>query len=250
MEHERVVLAIDDDPQIISLYERYLQPKGFRVIGLNDPSKAKEQAEELKPFAITLDIMMPGYDGWQVLTDLKSSTETRDIPVVVCSIVEDEEKGFSLGAADYLIKPVMEDDLLSSLDRLNNDGSIREVLVIDDDPNDLRLLGKMLSEKGRYKATLAEGGQAGWNTIVSKTPHAIVLDLFMPEMDGFTILEKLRADKKLSEIPVIVITGADLTTDQRKQLNDLGQRLLQKSSLKEKDLIATIENALQRVKIN
>ena len=250
LEHERVVLAIDDDPQIISLYERYLQPKGFRVIGLNDPSKAKEQAEELKPFAITLDIMMPGYDGWQVLTDLKSSTETRDIPVVVCSIVEDEEKGFSLGAADYLIKPVMEDDLLSSLDRLNNDGSIREVLVIDDDPNDLRLLGKMLSEKGRYKATLAEGGQAGWNTIVSKTPHAIVLDLFMPEMDGFTILEKLRADKKLSEIPVIVITGADLTTDQRKQLNDLGQRLLQKSSLKEKDLIATIENALQRVKIN
>lgn len=248
LEAERVILAIDDDPQIISLYERYLQPKGYHVIGLSDPAKAKERVKQLKPFAITLDIMMPGYDGWQVLTDIKSSPETRDIPVVVCSIVEDEEKGFSLGAADYLVKPVLEEDLLSSLDRLNGDGSIREVLVIDDDPNDLRLLGKMLSEQGRYKAILAEGGPAGWKAIKSKAPHAIVLDLFMPEMDGFSILEQLRKEEKLRSLPVIVITGADLTSEQQKQLDDLGQRLLQKSSLREKDLIATIENALQRVK--
>ena len=247
-EEERVILAIDDDPQIIRLYERYLTPKGFRVIGLNNPAKAKERAIELNPFAITLDIMMPGYDGWKVLTDLKSSPGTRNIPVVVCSIVEDDEKGFSLGAADYLVKPIHEDDLLISLNRLNGDGSIREVLVIDDDPNDLRLIGKMLSEHGRYKATLAEGGQAGWNAIASMIPHAIVLDLFMPEVDGFTILESLRSDKKLRNLPVIVITGADLTGEQQKQLDNLGQRLLQKSSLKEKDLISTIEDALQRVK--
>jgi PAS domain S-box-containing protein len=247
-ESERIILAIDDDPQIISLYERYLQPKGFTVIGLSDPAKAKERAKQLKPFAITLDIMMPGYDGWQVLTDLKSSAETREIPVVVCSIVEDEEKGFSLGAADYLVKPILEEDLLSALDRLNGDGSIREVLVIDDDPNDLRLLGKMITEQGRYKAVLAEGGPAGWNSIKAKLPHAIVLDLFMPEMDGFTILEQLRKDEKFRSIPVIVITGADLTNEQQKQLDDLGQRLLQKSSLKEKELISTIENTLQRVK--
>ena len=245
---ERVILAIDDDPQIISLYERYLEPKGFTVIGLSDPAKARERVEQLKPFAITLDIMMPGYDGWQVLTDLKSSSKTRDIPVVVCSIVEDEEKGFSLGAADYLVKPILEEDLLASLDRLNGDGSIREVLVIDDDPNDLRLLGKMLSEQGKYKAILAEGGPAGWSSIQSKPPHAIVLDLFMPEMDGFTILENLRKDNKHRDTPVIVITGADLTSEQQKQLDNLGQRLLQKSSLKEKELITTIEKALQRVK--
>ena len=243
-----VILAIDDDPQIIKLYERYLEPKGFTVIGLTDPSKARERAEEVKPFAITLDIMMPGYDGWTVLTDLKSSSKTRNIPVVICSIVEDEEKGFSLGAADYLIKPVLEEDLLNALDRLNSDGSIREVLIVDDDPNDLRLLGKMLSEQGRYKASLAEGGKAGWSAIQSSLPHAIVLDLFMPEMDGFTILENLRKDEKLKDIPVILITGADLTTGQRQQLDTLGQRLLQKSSLKESELISSIENALQRVK--
>jgi PAS domain S-box-containing protein len=246
--NDRIILSIDDDPQIISLYERYLVPKGFQVIGVSDPAKAKERAKQVKPYAITLDIMMPGYDGWQVLTDLKSSEETRDIPVIVCSIVEDEEKGFSLGAADYLVKPILEEDLLTSLDRLNGDGSIREVLVIDDDPNDLRLFGKMLSEQGKYKAILAEGGLAGWNSIKLKPPHAVVLDLFMPEMDGFTILERLRKDEKLRNLPVIVITGADLTTEQQKQLEGLGQRLLQKSSLKERELISTIENVLQRVK--
>ena len=245
-----VILAIDDDPQIISLYERYLEPKGFQVIGLTDPSKAKERAKQIKPFAITLDIMMPGYDGWQVLTDLKSSSETRDLPVIICSIVDDEDKGFSLGAADYLVKPILEEDLLNALDRLNGDGSIREVLIIDDDPNDLRLLGKMISEQGKYRAVLAEGGPAGWGIISSKPPHAIVLDLFMPEMDGFTILERMRQDKSLRDVPVIVITGADLTADQQKQLENLGKRLLQKSSLKEYELIQSIENTLQRVKVN
>jgi CheY-like chemotaxis protein len=246
----RVILAIDDDPQIISLYERYLEPKGFQVVGLTDPSKARERAKQIKPFAITLDIMMPGYDGWQVLTDLKSSSETRDVPVIICSIVDDEDKGFSLGAADYLVKPILEEDLLNALDRLNGDGSIREVLIIDDDPNDLRLLGKMISEQGKYRAILAEGGPAGWSIISSKPPHAIVLDLFMPEMDGFTILEQMRQDKSLRDVPVIVITGADLTADQQKQLENLGQRLLQKSSLKEYELIQSIENTLQRVKAN
>lgn len=191
---------------------------------------------------------MPGHDGWQVLTELKSNPETREIPVIVCSIVENEEKGFSLGAADYLIKPNLEDDLFNSLDRLNSDDSIREVLIIDDDPSDLRLLGKMHSKHGSYRAILAEGGPAGWKAIASNTPHAIVLDLFMPEMDGFTILEELRKDKALREIPVIVITGADLDKQQREQLDNLGQRLLQKSSLKEKELITILENTLQRVK--
>lgn len=247
-EGDRIIIAIDDDPHIISLYERYLQPKGFRVIGLSDPARAAERVKMLKPYAITLDIMMPGYDGWRVLSDLKSSPETRDIPVVVCSIVEEDEKGFSLGAADYLIKPILEEDLLASLDRLNGDGRIREVLVIDDDPNDLRLLGKMLTEQGRYKTILVEGGLAGWTSIKSKLPHAIVLDLFMPEMDGFTILEKLRKEEKLRDIPVVVLTGADLTDVQQNQLQEFGQRLLQKSSLREKELISLIENALQRVK--
>ncbi|HEY9152732.1 MAG TPA: GAF domain-containing protein [Anaerolineales bacterium] len=243
----KVILAIDDDPQVISLYERYLQPQGYQVVPLTDPNQAIERAKQLKPYAITLDIMMPGYDGWSVLNDLKADGETRDVPVIICSIIEDQERGFSLGAADYLLKPILEDDLLNALDHLNSDGSIREVLVVDDNPSDLRLMDKILKEHGRYKTILAEGGRKGWEAVLSQSPHAVILDLFMPEMDGFTILEKMRENPKLRDIPVIVVSGVDLSNEQQQQLKEFGQRLLSKGALNESDLLSTIERALKRV---
>ena len=146
-----------------------------------------------------------------MLTDLKSDPVTRDYPVIICSIMEQADRGFSLGAADYLVKPILEEDLVSALNRLNKDGTIHEVLVIDDDPNDLRLIEKILNEHRQYKLTLAEGGRKGWEAINQKIPHAIILDLFMPEMDGFTILEKLRENSILRDVPVLVVSGGGLT---------------------------------------
>jgi CheY-like chemotaxis protein len=247
----KVILAIDDDPQVIGLYERYLHPQGYQVVPLSDPTRAVERVKQLKPFAVTLDIMMPGIDGWQVLDSLKGDPDTRNIPVIICSIIEDLEKGFNLGATDYLVKPILEDDLVNALDRLNADGSIRDVLVIDDDPDDLRLIGKILTDDGRYKAILAEGGRMGWDIISSgKPPHAVILDLFMPEIDGFKILENMQASQKLRDIPVIVISGMDLSTEQKDQLNGFGQRLLLKGSFNEKELLTSIQRSLERVQIN
>ncbi len=243
----KVILAIDDDPQIISLYERYLQPQGYQVIGLTDPARARERIRELKPYAVTLDIMMPGKDGWSVLEEIKADSETRHTPVIVCSILSEQEKGFSLGAADYLVKPIMEDDLLNAINRLNADGSIRNVLVIDDDPVDLRLIEKMLSRSGHYKAILAEGGRQGWEILSTEPPQAVILDLFMPEMDGFTILEKLRTTPALSDIPVLVVSGADLTPQQRQQLADFGRQVLAKSTLREEELLSMLDRALRRL---
>jgi PAS domain S-box-containing protein len=245
-EGKKVVLAIDDDPQVIGLYERYLNPQGYYVLPLTDPSKAKEQVLRVKPFAITLDLMMPNKDGWSVLTELKSDPATRDCPVIICSILEQADKGFSLGAADYLVKPILEEDLVHALDRLNKNGSIHEVLVIDDDPNDLRLIEKILNQHGQYKPILAEGGRKGWEAINAKAPHAIILDVFMPEMNGFNILEKLREDPSLRDIPVLVVSGGGLTNEQQQQLNAFGQRLITKGSLNEVQLIESIENALKR----
>ncbi len=245
----KVVLAIDDDMQVIGLYERYLHPQGYQVVPLTDPSKAVERVKELRPFAVTLDIMMPNIDGWQVLDNLKGDPDTRNIPVIICSIVEELEKGFNLGATDYLVKPILEEDLVNALDRLNTDGSIRDVLVIDDNPDDLRLLGKMLIDDGRYKPILAEGGRVGWDIISSgKPPHAVILDLFMPEMDGFKILENMQASEKLRDIPVIVISGMELTNEQKQQLNEFGQRLLSKGSFNEKELLTSIQRSLERVR--
>lgn len=244
---KKVILAIDDDPQVIGLYERYLSPQGYYVVALTDPQKARERILEIKPFAVTLDIMMPHKDGWSVLTELKSDPATKDYPVIICSIMEQADKGFSLGAADYLVKPILEEDLVHALDRINKDGTIHEVLVIDDDPNDLRLMEKILNENGRYKPVLAEGGRKGWEILKIKPPHAIILDIFMPEMDGFAILERLRDDPVLCHIPVLVVSGGGLTNEQQKQLADFGQRLITKGSLKENELISSIEEALNRI---
>ncbi|MBI4730758.1 MAG: GAF domain-containing protein, partial [Chloroflexi bacterium] len=244
---EQIILAVDDDAQVISLYERYLQPQGYQVIAVTDPTLAAERARQLKPFAITLDIMMPGRDGWTVLAELKNDPETRDIPIVVCSILEEEEKGFSLGAADYLVKPILEDDLLNALGRLNKENDIHNVLVIDDDPKDLRLVTKIL-ESGQFHAIQAQGGEAGWARLEKEKPDAVILDLFMPNLNGFSILEKLRSDPNLSDIPVIVITGADLNPEQQKLLTDFGKSLLQKGTLNENELLSLLERALRRIK--
>ncbi len=244
---DKIILAIDDDPKVISLYERYLQPQGYQVVALTDPTQVLERVGQLKPYAITLDIMMPGRDGWTILQELKNTPGTREIPVIVCTILEDEEKGFSLGATDYLIKPILEDDLLKALNRLNGDGNIHDVLVIDDDPKDLRLIEKYLSNKDCYHPILANSGREGWEKLSQNPPHAVILDLFMPDMDGFAILEKLRTTSELNDIPVLVVSGVDLSPEQQKQLAEFGQKLLQKGSLNENDLLAQLDRALKRI---
>jgi PAS domain S-box-containing protein len=244
---KKVVLCINDDSQAIKLYERYLVPGGYKVEALTDPEKAHRMAKKVKPFAITLDIMMPGFDGWQVVRDLKSDPETRDIPVIICSIVEDEEKGFSLGVAEYLLKPILEDDLIRVLNRLNGDGSISEVLVIDDDPDDLRLMEKILAERSQFKPVLMEGGEKGWEWLLAHQPQAVILDLFMPDLDGFSLLERLRSTPRLRDIPVLLLSGVDLNPQQKKQLANLGRRMLQKGMLDERELFSTLESALKRL---
>ena len=245
----KLILSIDDDDQVLSLYERYLEPQGYDVVGLTDPGKAREKARQLKPFAITLDIMMPDVDGWQVLSDLKQDPETCDIPVIVCSIVEQQERGFSLGAADYLLKPILQDDLVNAVNRLNGDGAIRDVLVIDDDANARRLMQKMFQDQPAYRLSLADGGRAGWEMLTRHPPHAVILDLFMPEMDGFEILEQMRENPRLRDLPVVVVSGGDLSPEQRQQLTAFGQRLVRKGSIDEKELLGIIERALKRVKV-
>jgi CheY-like chemotaxis protein len=119
--------------------------------------------------------------------------------------------------------------------------------VIDDDPNDLRLIEKILNQHSQYKPVLAQGGRKGWEAINTKPPHAIILDLFMPEMDGFSILEKLRGTPTLRDIPVLVVSGGGLTNEQMQQLDAFGQRLITKGSLNEVQLIETIEHSLKQL---
>ncbi|MDR3577082.1 MAG: GAF domain-containing protein [Anaerolineaceae bacterium] len=242
-----VILSIDDDYQVISLYERFLKPQGIQVIACTDPKMAIKKAKEVRPFAITLDVMMPGRDGWDVMQELKHDPETRNIPVIICSILEEEEKGFSMGASDYLVKPFLQEDLNNAILRLDQDGKVHDVLVIDDDPEDLRLVQKIIQDGSNYRVTVIDGGQKGWDYLQNNQPDLIILDLFMPDMDGFTVLNKLQGNPILRNVPVIVLSGADLTPEHYQQLEEYGQQLLTKGLLKENELLNTLESILNKL---
>jgi signal transduction histidine kinase/DNA-binding response OmpR family regulator len=241
-----VILSIDDNRQVISLYERYLGNHNYHVYPLTEPEMAIQLARQMQPFAITLDIMMPGQDGWSILQQLKQDPETRNIPVIICSILEDQDKGFSLGAADYLVKPILEEDLVHSIRRINQDDSIHKILVVDDDADDLRLVQKILEQEGNYIVELAQGGQEALVRLEEEPPHAIILDLYMPGLDGFSLLDTVRANPRIRDIPVIIFSGGDLDEDQRKKLAQAGQEILQKSLFTEDELLSTLERSLRR----
>jgi len=243
----KVVLAIDDSAQVINLYQRYLSSHGYEVVALTDPAEAVQRARELQPYAITLDIMMPNVDGWTVLEALKSDPETRHIPVLVCSIVQDEAKGFSLGATDYLVKPILEEDLVHALQRLEKHGGIRQILVVDDSEDDLRLVEKIIRQHGEYQVVLAPGGQAALSVLQDTLPDAVILDLYMPDLDGFALLETIRSDPKLQHLPVIILTGGDLSDEQRALIREKSQALLHKSELKEEEFLQELETLLDQL---
>ena len=243
----RVVLCVDDDEGVITLFRRYLDKQGYQVVGLSDPFRVVEEARRIRPFAITLDVMMPGKDGWQVIQELKADPETRDIPVVVCSIVSEKGRGLSLGAADYLVKPILEQDLISALDRLDREEGRHRVLVVDDQPDDRNLLRRMIETQEGYEVIEAGSGQEAVLLVHQRRPHIIILDLLMPEMDGFAVLEALKADESTRAIPIIVVTAKELTERDRQLLNHRIEALIQKGVLRREELLEDVAAALRKL---
>ncbi len=242
----RTVLVVDDDESVVTLFRRYLEKRGYRVFGLSSSERVLEEAKRLHPYAITLDILMPKKDGWTLIQELKDDPETHDIPIIVCSIVSDADKGLSMGVADYLMKPIMEQELVNTLDRLeagHKDG--QQVLVVDDQPSDRKLLSRVLSEAG-YEVREAPGGAEAIAQIHTHTPSAVVLDLMMPEVDGFAVLEHLKANKETRDIPVIVVTAKELSAEEHERLQHGVEFLMQKGIFDQQQLLHDIETALNR----
>ena len=245
----KLVLSIDDDVKVIDLYKRYLSPHKYHVVALTEPTNALEQIKQLKPFAITLDIMMPSKDGWQVIQEIKSDPETSSIPIIICSIVEDRERAYKLGAVDYLVKPILENELVAAVENLslNKDRSVHDILVIDDDPKALQLIEIALRDKPFYRLTYANGGFKGLELMKARRPDALILDLIMPDLDGFSILETMQGDPELRKIPVIILTAVDLNTEEREQIEKYKREVLKKDAFKGDDLISFFESALDKI---
>jgi CheY-like chemotaxis protein len=175
---------------------------------------------------ITLDVLMPGMDGWTVLTQVKSDPALADIPVVMLTMVDDRGLGYALGAADYLTKPVDRERLLALLER---HAAGRSVLVVDDDA-DLRTLVRRVLEREGYTVREAENGRIALERVRESAPGVILLDLAMPEVDGFEVVAALQAEAAWRTIPVVVVTGKDLSAEERARLNGRVERILEKGA--------------------
>ncbi len=224
------VLVIDDEQTVRDLMRRFLAREGFDVITASDGHEGLALARTLRPTLITLDVLMPEFDGWSVLQALKADPELAQIPVLMLSIVDEKHKGYALGAADYMTKPFDRDRLRNLLAKYGAVvGSSKCILVVEDDVDTRRWLARALEGEG-WQVIEAENGRVALERLAETPPDLILLDLMMPEMDGFEFLAELRRDGAVREVPVVVITAADLSEADRERLNVGVERVLQKSA--------------------
>jgi len=237
------VLVIDDDPDVHRLIERTLKDEGFALRFASSGDEGLKLARELKPAVITLDVMMPQRDGWSVLSALKADPELARIPVVMLTIISDQELGFALGAADYLVKPIDRNRLLPVLRKYVREGVESQVLIVEDDASLRELLRRML-ETEKWSVAEAENGAAALEQIRGAIPSVILLDLMMPVMDGFQVLAELQKEERWRRIPVVVITALDLSETDRLRLSNQTERVFEKGAQLQQDLVREIRRYL------
>jgi signal transduction histidine kinase/CheY-like chemotaxis protein len=237
----RIVLAIDDDPDAIYLLQENLAEAGYRVVGALGADEGLRKARDLLPFAITLDITMPQRNGWEVLHDLKSDPTTRNIPVIVVSIVDSKELGYRLGAADYLLKPFNREAIVDTLARLPSRQG--RLLVVDDDPRVVDLVRQFL-EGEPYEVVSAVDGEEALKAIARRPPDIILLDLLMPGVDGFAVIEHLHKSARGRAIPIIVLTAKQLESAERVWLEQSVVKIVQKLGLDRDTFLRDLQDAL------
>jgi signal transduction histidine kinase/DNA-binding response OmpR family regulator len=235
------VLVIDDDPRVRELLQRFLSKEGFQVASASGGEEGLRLAKHLRPTAITLDVMMPGMDGWAVLTALKADPDLAEIPVIMLTIVDNKNLGYALGAADYLTKPVDRDRLVAILQKYPREDPSRPVLVVEDDAATREMLRRMLDKEG-WRMTEAEHGRVALERIAAHRPALILLDLMMPEMDGFQFVAEVRKQEAWRSIPIIVVTAKDLTEADRLRLNGYVDRILQKGAYSREELLCEVRD--------
>jgi signal transduction histidine kinase/DNA-binding response OmpR family regulator len=215
------VLVVEDDPQAVELLSLYLEGAGYRVEVAWDGEDGFTKACQIHPALIILDLLLPKIDGWDLLVRLKGEPTTRGVPVVIVSIMDERGKGFALGAADYLVKPVSREELVNAVQRVNLRRPTSEavtILAIDDDPMALELVDAILSPEG-FQILKTYDGEEGVAIARRETPALIILDLLMPEVDGFMVVERLRADPITATIPIVILTSKYLTPEEKARLN-------------------------------
>ncbi len=244
-----LVLVVEDDPRGADLLHIYLSEAGYSVDVARDGAEGLEKVRQLDPAAVVLDILLPKLDGWAFLTQIKADPVTRAVPVIIVSIIDQKGKGFAMGAADYLLKPVQKDDLLRTLHAFSLTAKMQtvpvKILAIDDDPKAVELLAAVLEPEG-FRVLRAYGSEAGIEIARAEQPDLIILDLLMPEMNGFEVLDRLGQSAVTKRLPVILFTLKQLTAEEQQLIQGRVACLAQKEAFNQKEFVGLVKEALQR----
>ncbi len=245
-----LVLIIEDNLQASHLIQMYLKEAGYRTETAKDGSEGLEKAKQLKPNIITLDMIMPIKDGWQVLKELKRHPICKDIPIIIISITDEKKLGFSMGAVDYFVKPVNKEELLAAIQKLpyplTKEKQHPKVLIIDDDPTAAELIQVILENEG-YDVIKTTNGRDGVRMAASESPDLIILDLIMPEMSGFNVAYQLKQNPRTRNTPIIILTSMDVDEDTKEQMQGFISTIMSKSRFTKKDLLREI-NTIEKMK--
>ncbi|TLD43176.1 MAG: sensory transduction histidine kinase [Candidatus Jettenia ecosi] len=244
----KTILVVEDDRMAADLLTMHLENAGYRVIVAVDGEDAIKKVKECRPFLITLDVMLPKIDGWDVLSQLKNSQDTAHIPVIIVSIVDNKELGYSLGAAEYLIKPIDRKRLLHTvhacLSAEKDKDRPMKILVVDDDEKAVKYLSTLLEDAG-FDVIKAYSGNAGINLAINSNPDLIILDLIMPDISGFDVVEKLRTHPTARGIPIIICSAKDVTPEDKNILNGNILAIVQKGNHTKEDLLSAVKKIEQ-----
>jgi len=241
------ILIIEDDPTTIHLMGSQLTSSGYEAYSCNQPDKALEKAAELQPQAITLDLLMKPTSGWEILLQLKNDVRTMNIPVIVVSIVDHTGTGATLGADDYLVKPVDRKTLLRAvegcIERREDSAPARPILVVEDDAPTREMIVELLSAKG-YAVKAAADGASARAQVAASLPELVILDLVLPKVSGFELLAEWRANSRTAGLPIFVLTSKDLTIQERSYLGEQTQSLFHKQEPWQEVLVKQLQRAV------
>ncbi len=240
--YEKTLLVIDDDPAAQELIARALSKQKVRIVTAQNGRDGLELAKKLHPDVITLDVLMPGMDGWEVLSILKSDEDLEEIPVIMLTIVENKNRGFALGASDYLTKPIDRRHLIRVMAHYRQEPG-GTVLIVEDAEAEREMLQRTLSEAG-WRCLQAKNGKEALEQLQEQQPDVVLLDLLMPKMDGFEFIEALQNLPEPPDLPIIVVTAKDLSPEDHRRLNGYVEAIMQKGAFSNEELLARVRRAL------
>lgn len=240
------ILVIDDSPDVRFTIGQYLTTRGYEVIFASDAESGIKLAIENKPFAITLDVILPDKDGWSALKELKENPVTREIPVILVSFVGDKSIGVGLGAFDYIVKPITSDNLLAAFDKLelSTQKKIQKIVIVDDDEIEFEKFKREFRSEN-ITIEYIQDSKYAFNKISEVQPDLIIIDLLMPKVDGITLTYKLKSSRQTRNIPIIISTAKDLTDNEKKSLNSIVEHIAIKSQGHPMDVLKIVRDRIK-----